>query len=53
VDDAALAELQQIEASLSSSDWNDRVTGIRRLQELVDTQPRAVAGQFTKVWLTV
>jgi len=49
MDDETLAELQSIEASLASKDWNDRLMGIRRLHELVDTQPRAVAGHFTKV----
>ena len=48
-DDSVLAALQQVEASLSSTDWNDRMTGVRRLHELVDTQPTAVARHFTKV----
>jgi len=49
VDDATLAELQHIEASLSSSNWSDRVIGIRRLNELVVSQPTVVAGQINKV----
>jgi len=51
VDDATLAKLQQVQTKLSSTDWHERMTGIRRLHELVDTQPKAVAGQFTKVCL--
>lgn len=51
VDDATLVELEHIKASLSSTDCNDRVRGIRRLQELVVSHPQTLAGQLTKVCL--
>lgn len=51
LDNATATKLQHIEASLSSSDWSDRMTGIQKLHKLVASQPTAVAGQLTKVCL--
>jgi len=43
--------LQRINASLSSTDWKNRVSGVQQLQEFVISQPTVADGHFTKVVL--
>jgi len=52
VDNQKLAELQHIEAALTSTDWKNRMMGIQQLQEFVISQPKmVVATHVAKVCL--